>query len=109
MAVLLTATLTGLSLIATLRRLDVAALFAGPAVFFPALLLGGAVNTFSEVPAASFILVALAPCLLWSLSLPPMRRWSGRNLAAVAIVLVLIPCVVAVVLAMRAESLDFGR
>ena len=109
LAVLQTATLAGIGLIAALRRLDVAALFASPAVFFPALMLGGTANTFSEVPAVSFILVALAPCALWTLRLPPMRRWSGRALAIAAIVAVLVPCAVAVALAMRAETLDFGE
>ena len=109
LAVLQTATLAGLGFIAALRRLDVAALFAGPAVFFPALMLGGAGNTFSEVPVMSFILVALAPCALWTLRLPPMRRRSGRALAIAAIIVVLIPCAMAVALAMRAETLDFGE
>ncbi len=108
MTVLLTATLAGIGLIAAVRKLDVTAVFVGPAVFLPALMLGGAVNTFSEVPIASFILIGLAPCALWSLSLPPMRRWSGRALAVAAVVAVLVPCAVAVALAMRAESLDFG-
>ena len=108
LAVLLTATLAGVGLIAALRKLNVAALFAGPAVFLPALMLGGLANTFSEVPAASFILVSLAPCALWSLRLPPLRTWSGRTLAVAAVVSVLIPCALAVALAMRAESLDFG-
>ena len=109
LAVLQTATLAGIGLIAALRRMDVTALFAGPAIFFPALMLGGAANTFSEVPAASFILVALAPCALWILCLPSMRRWSGRTRVAAAIVAVLVPCAVAVALAMRAETLDFGK
>ena len=109
LAVLQTATLAGLGLIAALRRLDAAPLFAGPAVFFPALMLGGAANTFSEVPVASFILVALAPCALWSLKLPPIRQRSVRALAAAAVIAVLVPCAVAVILALRAEALDFGE
>jgi len=108
-AVLQTATLVGVGFVAAMWRLDVTALFAVPTVFFPALMLGGLTNTFSEVPAASFVLVALAPCALWSLRLPPMRRWSGRSLAAAALVAVLIPCAVAVALALRVETLDFGE
>ena len=86
----------------------VAALFTGPAVFFPALMLGGATSTFSEVPWANFILIALVPCLLWSLCLPPMRHWSGRALVTAAAVAVLVPCAVAVILALHAETLDFS-
>ena len=108
LALLLTATLAGVGLVAARCKLDVAALFAGPAVFLPALLLGGLANTFSEVPAASFILIALAPGALWSLRLPPLRRCSGRARAVAAVLAVLVPCAVSVALAVRAESLDFG-
>ena len=107
MAVLLTATFAGVALVASVRKLDVATIFAGPAIFLPALMLGGAANTFSEVPLASFILLALIPCLLWSLCLPPMRHWSGRTLVTAAAMAVLAPCTVAVILAMRAETLEF--
>ncbi len=109
LAILQTSTLCGIGVIAAMWRLDSATLFVGSAIFFPALLLGGAVNTFSEVPTASFILVALAPCALWVLRLAPMRRWSGRTLATSALVAVLIPCAIAVGLALRAETLDFGH
>jgi len=108
MAALQTATLAGVGFVAALRRLDVSSLFAGPAIFFPALLLGGAANTYSEVPRAAFLLVALVPCTLWTLQLPPIRRWSCPTLTAAALVLVLVPCGIAVALAMRYESLDFG-
>ena len=108
LAVLQTSTLAGVGIIAARWRLDVTALFVGPAIFFPALMLGGAANTFSEVPGASFILIALAPCALWCLRLRVFRRLSDRSRAATAVVAVLVFCVVAVVLAMRAETLDFG-
>jgi hypothetical protein len=108
LAMLLAAAIAGVGFVASLRKLDIVSIFAGPAVFVPALMLAGGTNTFSEVPAASFILVALAPSALWSLQLPPMRRWSGRALAAAGVVAVLIPCAVAIILAMRAETLDFG-
>ena len=108
MAVLLTATFAGVALVAAVRKLDVAAMLAGPAVFIPALMLNGATNTFSDVPWASFILIALVPCLLSGLCFPPIRHRFGRALIAAAAVAVLVPCAVAVVLALRAETLDFG-
>ena len=106
---MLTATLAGVGLVAAWRKVNLAAIFAGPAIFIPALVLGGAANTFSEVPMASFIMIALAPVAEWSLRLPPMRRWVERPLNAVAVVVILLPCVVAVALAMRAETLEFGE
>jgi hypothetical protein len=109
LAVLMSATLAGIGLIAAIRNLELAPIFAGPAVFFPALMLNGAESTYSDVPVASFILVALAPCALWGASLPPMRSQSGRALAVTATIAILIPCAFAIALAMRAESLDFGE
>jgi hypothetical protein len=105
----MSATLAGIGLIATIRKLELTPIFAGPAVFFPALMLNGAESTFSEVPVASFILVAVAPCALWCVSLPPMRSQPGRALTVATTIAILIPCTVAVALAMRAESLDFGE
>jgi hypothetical protein len=109
LAVLMSATLAGIGLIAAIRKLELAPIFAGPAVFFPALMLNGAESTYSDVPVASFILVALAPCALWVASLPPMRSQSGRALAVTATIAILIPCAVAIALAMRAEALGFGE
>jgi hypothetical protein len=108
LATLLTAGFFGAGVIAALWEQNVAVLFAAPAVFFPGLMLGGAANTFSEVPVTAFALVAFAPCVLWLLLLPPVRRWPLRVQAAAALVAVSIPCIVAVILALRVESLDFG-
>lgn len=108
MTVLMTATLAGLGFVTALRKIDTAALFAGPAIFLPALMLAGAENTFSEVPVASFILVAVAPYALWLLRLPPLLGWSKRARTIAVIVAVLAPCAIAVALALRAESLDFS-
>ncbi len=108
LAVLMTSSLCGVGAVAILRKLDLMGVCGAPALFFPALLLGGATNTFSEVPNASFALVALAPCALLLLRVPPLRHWSGSTHPAAPVVALLVPCAVAIVLAMRAESLDFG-
>jgi hypothetical protein len=109
LAVLETATLAGVGLVAAMRRLEVTAILAGPAICVPALMLGGAAGTYSEVHLASFILIAIDPCALWSLSLPVARRGSVRAIRTAAVLAMLVPCAVAVMLAMRAESLDFGE
>jgi hypothetical protein len=88
---------------------NISVLFSAPAIFLPGLLLGGAVNTFSEVPVTAFVLAAFAPCALWLVFLPPIRRWPLRFQAAAAVIAVLVPCATAVTLAMRAETLDFGE
>jgi hypothetical protein len=108
LAALLTAALLGTCLIAMIWNQNSAVYFAAPAVFFPALMLGGAVNTFSEVPPIAFALVAFAPCALWLVHLPRIRRWPLRFQALAAVVAVMIPCAAALILTMRAETLDFG-
>lgn len=107
LATLLTAALFGVCLIAMIWNHSSGVFFAAPSVFFPALMLGGAVNTFSEVPPLAFGLVAFAPCLLWLVHLPRIRRWPLRFQAVAAIIAVAIPCVAALILTMRAESLYF--
>lgn len=108
-AVLLTSTLAGVGIIAAWRKLDAAVLLAVPTIFLPALMLAGAMNTFSEVPVVSFILVALAPCALWTLRLPPLAGGSERARALAALAAITIPCAIAIALAMRAESLNFNE
>ncbi len=109
LAVLMTASVCGIGLIAALWKLELAPLFAAPAVFLPVLLLAGAANTYSEVPVSSFACVAFAPCALWLLLLPPLRRLPARALLAVAVVAVTIPCIAGVVMAARVETLDFDQ
>ena len=55
------------------------------------------------------LLVALAPCALWLLRLPPLKRLPVRAFAAMAVVAVLVPCAVAVAMAAWKENLDFGE
>lgn len=107
-AVLMTVVTGGMALAAWFSKADMAVPAAALAVFFPGLLLGGAANTHSQVPEAAFALAALAPCMLWLLAIPPVGRRTGRGIAIAATVLVLIPCVTAVVLAAQKERLEFG-
>lgn len=109
MAVLLTAVLCGIGLVAALWNLELAALFGAPAIFFPALMLAGAANTYSEVPLAAFALTAFAPCMLWILLVRPIRLWQERALTVAAVVALLIPCAAAVVMAARTETLEFDE
>jgi hypothetical protein len=109
LAVLMSAALCGIGLIAMIQKLETPPVYAGSALFFPALMINGADSTFSEVPIASFVLAVLAPCALYALSLPPLQRLPSRALPFAALIAILIPCGIAVALAVRAESLDFGE
>jgi hypothetical protein len=106
---LMIACLGGAGLVAALWATQTRALLAAPAAFLPPLMLAGAANTYSEVPAAAFAWVAFAPCALWLLAIPRLRRLPPWAFAAVAILFVLIPCAVAVAMAARVEKLDFGE
>jgi hypothetical protein len=109
LAVLMLAALCGADLISALWKLETSSLAGGPAVFFPALLLAGAANTYSEVPAAAFACVAFAPCALWLLLPPPLLRLSARAVTFAAVMAVSIPCAAGVVMAARVEKLEFGE
>ncbi len=109
LAVLMTSAFLGATLIAAVWGQNAAVLFSAPAVFIPGLMLGGAVNTFSEVPPMAFGLVAFTPCVLWLVLLPRLRRWPLRFQAAAAVLAVTIPCAAASFMAARNESLDFGN
>ena len=108
MAMLLAASLGGAGVAALFWKLDLVALLAAPAIFYPALMLNGRANTFSEVPAASFILIALAPCALLVLRWPMPPRWPAPIRHAAPFIALLLPCALAVLLALRAEPLDFS-
>ena len=107
-ATLLAASLAGLGLVAAVTKLDAAEAYIPVALFLPALMLAGATSTYSEVPPTSFVLVAFAPCALWLLELPLCRRLSAVTRTAAAVAALLLPLAIAVILAVRAESLDFG-
>ena len=109
-ATVLAASLGGVAVVAWCFRVDVGAAAAGGVVFLAGLMFAGQNETFSDVPVTSFLLPALAPLgglLLLPLLLLSDSRRRSFLLQALFLVLILIPAVVAVVLAMRAESLSF--
>jgi hypothetical protein len=105
-ATILGASLFGIA-VAARQQADAGTAAPAVAVLLPGLLLTGQNTTFSEVPLTSFLLVALAPLALLPTLLPPFRRWEGIGLRILQLTLILAPLVVAVVLAMQAESLEF--
>jgi hypothetical protein len=79
----------------------------GAIVALAGLLLSGFHETYSEVPAVSFLLPAVAPLAPGLTLLPPLRERQGPWVALLRLGLVLGPVVVAVALAAHAEPLDF--
>jgi hypothetical protein len=69
------------------------------AVLLPGLMAEGCFHTFSDVPAASFVLAAAAPLGLFVAELPGLRNISTRGRAAVQSLAVLVPLAAAVALA----------
>jgi hypothetical protein len=107
-ATLLAASLAGVAVVAWPGRLDDGSAVPAAAAFVPGLAAAGWTETFSEVPTAAFLLVAAAPLALAVSLAPPVSRWPGPRLLAVSAAALAVPVLTAVVLAMRAETLDFG-
>ena len=102
----------GLVLVAWWFRVDIGAAVPAGIVFVMGLLFAGYNNLESNVPLTSFLLPALAPLagvlLLPLLFLSESRRRSFL-LQALFLVLILVPVIVAVVLAVRAEPPSFDE
>jgi hypothetical protein len=67
----------------------------------------GQQSTFSEIPLASFVLIAVSPAILAPLMLIPSERKKTWAYVIAGWALMLIPTVFAIALAMRAETLSF--
>jgi len=106
-ALLASMALVGTALAAWVRPSDTGSALAAAAVFLPGLLLNGQHSTFSEVPKLSFVLAALAPLAVTPMLIPMLARQSRWKRWLPAIGLPLIPAIWALVLAARAETLQF--
>jgi hypothetical protein len=109
LAVLMAASLIGVGIVTSYRNLELNCVWPAPSLFYPGLMVSAPLYTFSEVPTASFVLVGLAPCALTTLWIPGIRNRSQWSPRAAAVAALTIPCVIAVWLAMNAESIEFGE
>jgi hypothetical protein len=109
LAVLMTASYFAVALVGFLSKTDHSSIRIGPAVFLPALMLAGAANTFSDVPTAAFVLIALAPLGLLLMLLPLCKKLSLPARLTFTAATMLIPCALGVYLAVRNESLSYGE
>jgi hypothetical protein len=105
---LLAAALAAIALPAWRWRLDASAALAAPAVFVPGLMLADDFETFSEVPRASFALVAAAPLMLALLQLPAVKRWPDSWRKGLFAGLLLLPVATAVTLAIWHDDFSPG-
>jgi hypothetical protein len=111
LALMLAGAMTGVALVGGLLGGDTGGAVPAGAVLLPGLLFFGNTETFSEVPLASWLLVALSPLALALTLMPFLERFAGARLFLLRTVLVLAPIVPAIVLTMKAvpnvfEGLD---
>lgn len=99
--------LLGVAVAAGAAKTDASGAAPATAAFLPGLMLNGRYQTESAVPPACFWLVGLAPLALLPFLVPRVARQNRWLLAGGRAALVLAPLVVAVVLAMRHETLVF--
>lgn len=62
-------------------------------------MLVGYLNSFSDVPSASYLLTPIAPLFLWAAATGPLFRLQGFKRAIIVVALPLLPCVCAILLA----------
>jgi hypothetical protein len=101
-AALLSSSLLGAGMVIWFTKSTPRAAYAAAAIFFPALMLSAQVGSFSAVPAAAFLLMAIAPCVVL-LALPElstrMESWSAKAKLLTALILLVIPLAAALVMA----------
>jgi hypothetical protein len=107
-ALIIVMALAGVTVIAWWQNLEIGGVMPAIAVALPGLLLVGNRETSVEtIHWAAFALPALAPLLL-AASIPT-RDWPKGRLFALRVGLVLVPLIVAMILARQGGSLDFGE
>lgn len=75
----------------------------GFVLFLWGILLVGRVNSFSNVPLASYLLIPLAPASLWLVTLGPLSRLKGKKRLLVSASLPIVISLVAIALAALSE------
>ena len=99
----------GVALVACWKRIDAAGIAPAMAVSLPGILVSGYHETFSAVPAIAFVLPVAALLATTLLLFVPQRFIQTWRVWAIAIFLSGLPTAIAVIIASRAETLDFGH
>jgi hypothetical protein len=105
--VILSFAMFGVAVATGAAKTDASGAIPAGVAFLPALMLNGRILTESNVPLASFWLVALAPLALIPFLIPSLSGRDGWIVRIVRAVLVLTPVVIAVILAAQNEQLVF--
>ena len=109
LATILGCALLGVAVVSGGAKVDARGAIPAFVGVMPGLLVSGRVLTTSEVPVASFVLAAVAPLTLLPWLIPNLSRRKGPWPRVVRLVSVLVPLVVALVLAGRVESLPWEQ
>ncbi|MDB5312023.1 MAG: hypothetical protein JWO38_6225 [Gemmataceae bacterium] len=107
MAVVLGCAFFGVAVAAGAGKADASGAIPAGVGFLPGLLLNGRFQVDSQVPLASFWLVALTPLVLTPFLIPRLNRQNGWLARTVRAAVVLIPLVVAGVMAAQHEKLAY--
>jgi hypothetical protein len=107
-AIVLAMAFAGVSVVAAWRQFDLRAAIPAIAVMLPGLLvMGNRESSVETIHWAAFALPAIAPLML-AASLP-FQHWPRKRSIVLRIGLVLIPLIIAMILARQGGSLDFGE
>ena len=109
MATILGSALLGVAVVAGSAKVDARGAVPAFVGLLPGLLVSGRALTTSEVPAASFVLAAVAPLTLLPWLIPKLSRRTGPWPRVIRLLSVLTPLVVALVLAGRVETLPWEQ
>ena len=107
-AVMLGAALFGVTVAAWLAKTDASGAIPAAVAFLPALMVAGRTSAIGSVPLASFWLLALAPLTLSPFLIPRLAKHDGWKTRTARAVLILIPVLIALVLADQNAKLSFG-
>jgi len=106
-AMILAGGCVGIAVIAAWRRCKPAGTTPIAAIVLPGLMLVAQQSTFSDVPVAGFALIGMAPLAIFPLIFVRSASRGGWKFAIAGSILLLIPASIAVILAVRAETLAF--
>ena len=102
LAVLTSCVLGGVGVVGFLSREKFESIYGGISALIPGLMLAGALNTYSNVPKACYLLIAVAPAMFGLLCFARLNSWSAKHPVLFA-GLATAPCVLAVALAAKAS------
>jgi hypothetical protein len=104
-AVVIGSAMFGIAVVAHLMKTDISGSIPAGIAFLPGLVLGGRPSLETEVPYASFLLVSLAPLILAPFLIPILSRRNGWQVQVIRALLILIPLVIAIVVAAQFDQL----